>query len=189
MAAGESRRMNTPKQLLNWEGISLIEHILAIVRSSKIESIIVVLGSNADLVRPVLGSYQDVTVIINHDWQKGLGSSIQKGIDSLPNNIQGVMIVLSDQPFINSDLIDLMIDHFNESSAPIIAPRVNGIQSNPVLFRGDMFADLKRIEGDRGAKQLLAQYPVEWIEWRDEKLVIDIDSQEDYQKAISSLHV
>lgn len=185
MAAGESRRMNTPKQLLQWGKKSLIEHIIDIARQSSVDSIVVIIGSNAEKVKLVLRHYHDIRVIYNPNWRNGLGSSIQLGIKSIAGNTQGALILLADQPFVESKLIDIMIDRFKKSSASIIAPRINEMQSNPVLFKCDLFNELNRIKGDRGAKKLLSRYSVEWIKWQDNRLALDIDSQGDYQKAIS----
>lgn len=184
MAAGGSSRLDSPKQLLKWGDSYLINHCIEVVTQAEIQPITVVLGSRAEEISAVL-PLSDIEILINPRWQDGMSTSIKCGLNTLPDDIDGAFIFLSDQPFITTELIHAIILKFNESDAEITAPRVNGQQCNPVLFRRTFFPELLTISGDRGAKGLIAKHAVTWLDWSDEKLLLDIDSAEDYRLALS----
>lgn len=183
IAAGESSRLNSPKQLLKWRGNYLINHIVNIAAKSAIHEIVVVLGSRFEKIKSIIHD-KNVTILENKDWQYGMSSSIKAGISSLSNEITGAFIILVDQPFITTNLFNTMTMRFNQTSANIIAPIVGRQQANPVLFRKQFFPKLLEISGDRGAKALLKENSVEWVEWQDSKLLLDIDSEDDYLAAL-----
>lgn len=186
MAAGGSSRLNSPKQLLDWQGDYLINHIIRTVAASNIEDIILLLGNNIDKIKLIILD-EKVKIVENHKWQSGMSSSIQTGITSLSEDVDGAFIILVDQPFITVTLFNKMIDVFESSNADIIAPRVGDQQANPVLFPRSLFPKILNISGDKGAKSLLKDHKVKWVDWHDANLLLDIDSEDDYQKAIDQL--
>lgn len=103
----------------------------------------------------------------------------------LEEEIEGAFIFLSDQPFISPNLIHEIAIKFTASNAEIVAPRVNGQQCNPVLFRRSFFPQLMTVSGDRGAKKMIADADVTWLDWPDDRLLLDIDSEADYLEALS----
>jgi molybdenum cofactor cytidylyltransferase len=183
VAAGGSSRLDSPKQLLKWGNKLLLNHVIDMVETAGIAPILVVLGSHTKEIREAIQSRQ-IEVIVNSHWEEGMSTSIKCGISALPQDVDGTFIFLSDQPFINSDLLIQIEAVFNQSGAPIAAPRVNGQQCNPVLFRRNMFPALMDISGDRGAKSLLNEHEVAWVDWPEENLLLDIDSVEDYRHAL-----
>jgi molybdenum cofactor cytidylyltransferase len=183
MAAGGSKRLHSPKQLLLWQGDYLINHMIGVAAASRLDKLVVVLGSSADDIRAIIKN-EDIKIVINPDWEQGLGSSIRTGIANLKEDTDAVMILLVDQPFLSKELLDQMIDRFCQTQAQVVAPRVGDQQVNPVLFRKDLFPELMAITGDRGGKEVLKRHTVEWVDWQDERLLLDIDSAEDYQKLI-----
>ena len=184
MAAGGSSRLDSPKQLLKWGDSYLINHCIDVVTQARIHPITVVLGSRAEEISAIL-PLSGVGILINPRWQEGISTSIKCGLNTLPIDVDGAFIFLSDQPFITAELIQAIISKFNESDGEIVAPRVNGQQCNPVLFRSSFFPQLMTISGDRGAKKLIAGRSVTWLDWPDEKLLLDIDSAEDYRSALA----
>ena len=183
MAAGGSKRLDSPKQLLKWGNDYLINHMIRIAVSSNIQQLYVVLGSRMEQIQPVI-SDKNAIIVHNPDWQSGLSSSIKAGLSVIDEDIDGVFILLVDQPFITAELLNLMIARFSETEAQAIVPRVNGKQYNPVLFRREVFIDLITVSGDKGAKAMLRQFSIEWVDWPDPKLMMDIDSLDDYQAAL-----
>ena len=183
IAAGESRRLNSPKQLLDWQGDYLINHIVQVVQESKIQDTLIILGSRAEEIQTILHAGSG-RIIHNTMWAEGMSTSIKKGIESLSDEIEGVFILLVDQPFVDARLMNEMIARFSQTKADILAPRVGKRQCNPVLFRRTLFNELLKIRGDKGAKALLKKYPVAWMEWHDPNLGLDIDSEDDYQIAL-----
>ena len=187
MAAGGSSRLNSPKQLLNWQGEYLVNHIIQTAAASEIGDITVVLGCHKELIEPKIKATH-ARIIVNPNWISGLSSSIKCGISSLAEDIEGAFVILLDQPFISIRLFNDMIDLFYKNQSMITAPRVGRQQANPVLFRRDIFPELLQISGDKGAKGLLKKYKVKWLDWQDGNLLFDIDSQEDYQEALTKLN-
>lgn len=183
LAAGESSRLESPKQLLNWGDDHLINHSIGIIHASRIDRLYVVLGSRYKEISRII-DHKDAVVLKNGDWKKGLSSSIKTGISALSDEIEAVLILLVDQPFISSELIDQILEKSQQTGAKIIAPRVGDQQCNPVLFKRELFPELLNLSGDKGAKALLKEYPVEWVDWPDVNLLLDIDSKEDYQFAL-----
>ncbi|BBB48532.1 nucleotidyltransferase family protein [Pelolinea submarina] len=184
MAAGGSSRLDSPKQLLKWGDQLLINHVLDVIMKAGIDPIYLVLGSHAEEIRKVLPS-SGINILTNPDWREGMSTSIKCGLNALGEDVEGTFIFLSDQPFVFPELIRAITVKFTDTGAQISAPRVNGRQCNPVLFRRSFFPDLMTISGDRGAKNLISQHEVAWVDWPDERLLLDIDSAEDYRRAFS----
>jgi len=111
-----------------------------------------------------------------------LSSSIQVGIYSLPKEIGGAVFLQSDQPQIPHSLINSMVEAHQTTLNPIIAPQINGQRGNPVLFDSRIFSKLLLLEGDMGGRELFRQFPVQWVIWHDPKLLLDIDTPDDYHK-------
>ena len=184
MAAGGSSRLDSPKQLLRWGDTVLINHCIEVIIQAEIHPIKVVLGSRAEEISTVL-DLSGIEILLNPRWKDGMSTSIICGLNMLPENIDGSFIFLADQPFITTELIRAIIAKFNKTDIEIVAPRVNGQQCNPVLFRRSFFPELMTISGDYGAKSLISQHKVAWVDWPDERLLLDIDSSEDYRSALS----
>lgn len=187
MAAGGSSRLDSPKQLLKWGDDFLINHIIHIVNEAEISPIYVVLGSRHEEIQGVLKN-QSIHVLYNPDWRSGMSTSIKCALSALSGEVEAAFIFLSDQPFISSALLSQLMEQFIQADALIAAPRVGIQQCNPVLFSRKLFPELLTISGDRGAKSLLSKFPVEWVDWPDENLLLDIDSKEDYQTALGRLN-
>jgi len=186
LAAGGSSRLDSPKQLLKWGDSDLINHCISVATQAEIHPVTVVLGSRAEEISAVL-PLSGIDILVNPCWQDGMSTSIKYGLKALPDDIDGTFIFLSDQPFITPELLRAIISNFNESDAEITAPRVNGQQCNPVLFRRTFFPEMMTISGDRGAKSLLGRHAVTWLDWQDERLLLDIDSADDYRLALSKM--
>lgn len=179
LAGGSSSRLGKPKQMVTWQGKFLVNHIIDIIRRGDIENLQVVLGHQFDLIKQIIED-KKANIINNQNWQSGISSSIKAGITSLDKDILGTFIFVVDQPFLSEDLIRKMKSVFMNGEAEIVAPRVNGQQCNPVLFHQKLFKDLILINGNNGGKKLITKGRTHWIDWTDERLLLDIDSSQDY---------
>ena len=186
MAAGESRRLDTPKQLLRWQGEYFINHAISVAGESALDQVVVVLGCHAEKIQAVIHD-ADVGILRNDEWKSGLGSSIRAGILAMGKEIDAAIILLADQPFVTSELINTLIEEATNTSVEVVATRVDGVQCNPVLFKQHLFQKLARLSGDRGAKMMLSDHKVKWVDWKDVRVLIDIDTPQDYAKALASL--
>jgi molybdenum cofactor cytidylyltransferase len=186
IAAGESRRFKGQiKQLIDWLGKPLIAHILSIILEIQFSPIHVVLGAHFDQINPIVRNLP-VKVIHNKDWRKGKGTSISLGIQLLPENILAAMVFVVDQPFLSTQIIRKIQSEFSKNkNAEIIAPYYQGIQGNPVLFSKKVFPDLIKLREEKGGKEIMKRYKAKKVPWTDEKILLDIDTVEDYEAALS----
>jgi molybdenum cofactor cytidylyltransferase len=180
LAAGNSSRFGEPKQLLMWKGEPLIRHVVWSAMRAGLSPVVVVVGSSADMVLAVIKDLP-VRIVKNSKWAEGMSSSIKVGLNTLTGEVGGVVFLQADQPQIPPQLIKSLVGAHQSSLSPIIAPQIDGQRGNPVLFDADTFPNLLAIEGDVGGRALFSHYPVEWVTWHDPKMLLDIDSPEDYQ--------
>ena len=178
IAAGESKRLGVPKQLIKWKGKTLIEFIIDIVQKANIQPIYVVLGANYENIKKKLKKLK-IEIIHNESWQEGKGSSIRKGIRSLPSWADAAIIFVVDQPYLTVNLVKEIIRQYQVYHYQIIAPIVNGIQTNPVLLDRSVFEDLKILEGEAGARTIFSKYNYYQINWQEKNILYDIDHQSD----------
>ena len=186
VAAGESKRLGTPKQLLQFEGQSLINRLINIVSGAGSFPITIVLGAEAAAIQAQLPD-ANLHVVINEDWREGMGSSIRFGLKQMIKadaNLDGVLILVCDQPFIKSESVQSLIQMQKSTGLPMAACFYEDIVGTPALFHQSMFSDLLKLAGDTGAKKIMKDKLDNVAKLNFEKGVIDIDTMEDYQKII-----
>jgi molybdenum cofactor cytidylyltransferase len=176
--------MGQPKQLLKWGKNTLLGHTIETVLKIDAHEIVVVLGANFDSIHGDVKNY-DVKILNNNDWQHGLGASIAVGVRYLlesSEKVDGALIVLADQPFIDGDYLQRMIDSFSLDHKLILATAYDkGIQGVPVLFDAVYFEELSKLEGDQGAKQCLKKYQSFVKTLIPPVKNVDLDTLEDYE--------
>lgn len=189
LAAGASKRMGKPKQLLQWGETNLIGHTINTALEVNPKEIMVVLGAHFELIKTEVEN-SNVTIFNNPHWEKGLGTSIAFAIEHLQtseSNIDGVLIMLCDQPFVTSDFLKTMISDFKADTHQIMATSYgNGKCGVPALFDKTYFSELMALEDDYGAKYLLQKHQL-----NVETLVppmdnMDLDTNEDYTNLYQS---
>ena len=157
LAAGGSTRMGGQNKLLQMvDGTSLVQKVVGSALNSNIESVYVILGYQAALIRQCI-SNKSVNWVENSDWSRGMASSIKSGIEALNPNYDGAMILLGDMPFIEPIMINQLLALYQKKK--IVVPVKDGRQGNPVLFSSAFFADLKLLGGDKGAKPIIKKNP------------------------------
>lgn len=183
LAAGQSSRMGKPKQQLQYQGNSLLQHTVNIALQSPYRPVIVVLGAFADDIVPTIAP-KPIDVIINTQWEEGMASSIRAGIDYLQKT-QGVgsaLVMLCDQPHVSSKLLNDMLRKKKQSGKGIVACAYNNTTGVPVLFDQKYFPELLLVTGQEGAKKILSIHPDD-ITTIDFPLgAVDIDTMDDYEK-------
>jgi len=184
LAAGGSSRMGRPKQLLHWQGETLMRHVVSTVIEAGFYHVIVVVGASEEQVRPELIDLP-VEIVVNQNWESGQSTSVQTGLSAIPENSGAAIFFLVDQPKVSRTLIHAMIERHAATLAPIVAPIVDGQRGNPVLFDRSTFSDFDSIYGDKGGRELFSRYPVSWVEWHNPAVLSDIDTEDDYQRLIS----
>ena len=182
LAAGNSSRLGSPKQLIKFEGKTLIERIAETALSIS-EEVLIVLGGNSELISPKLERFENtISTIFNPDWQEGMGKSIRLGVDELAHKSDLILILLSDQPFISKVLLQNMLQTYANSQNPIVACVYKNTLGVPILFDKSMFQELLKLSGDKGAKSFLHLYEdkISMIDFPAG--IIDIDTTEDVEK-------
>lgn len=184
-AAGASTRMGSPKQILPWGFSTLLGHAIETALASKGVKVFVVLGSNFDKIGKEIARY-NISIIKNEKWQSGLGRSIAVGLEyilGLGETYDGVLIMLGDQPLIDTGYLNTLIDKFKIGEGQIIATSYSEEkQGVPAIFDRTYFGDLTLLNTDYGARELIKSHASKVIGVANVKALIDIDSKEDYKK-------
>lgn len=188
LAAGASTRMGVPKLLLPLKGKSILRHVTETALTSTCDAVVVVLGAHAEQLRgEVEGT--GASIVINPDWQEGLSTSIRAGVEaasSLSEDLEAVLLLLADQPLVSVETIDRLIQTFRATGKAMIASAYSGTMGPPILFARPLFIELLTLEGDKGAKDVLARYPEQVVTVPAPEAAVDIDTIEDYRRAIDS---
>jgi molybdenum cofactor cytidylyltransferase len=185
LAAGNSSRLGEPKQLLDFNGKSLLRNVAE--ESLKVtKSVVVVTGSNSIEISKEIN---DLKLIIteNRIWNEGMGSSIHIGFNQLLNSfpaIENCIVSVCDQPFIEASVFFELIQMQQDSQKGIVASKYADTLGTPVLFTQKYFKNLSDLSGQEGAKKLLQKFKEDIAEINFEKGAIDIDTQNDYQHLI-----
>ncbi|WP_299534047.1 nucleotidyltransferase family protein [Ulvibacterium sp.] len=185
LAAGASTRMGTPKQLLPWNGTNLLDN--AIKNASEVcpERVVVVLGANADKIKEKCSSSADVRFVFHKNWDLGLGSSIAYGVDFIQNslpNTKAILILLCDQPLIDSKYLDQKIQTYKNSGKGIVATEYEKGAGVPAIFGKSYFSNLAQLNKDVGAKEIIRKFKNDTLSLNPSGKTLDIDTLEDYQK-------
>jgi molybdenum cofactor cytidylyltransferase len=159
LAAGRSTRMGGPNKLLaELGGKPLVRLVTEQALASKAKDVIVVTGHQAELVEKVLHGL-DVKFVRNADFAQGLASSVKAGVAAVPDGADGVVICLGDMPMISASLIDHLIEAFAPDRGNLIAvPVSDNRRGNPVLWSRRFFNELMTLDGDVGARHLIAKH-------------------------------
>jgi len=160
LAAGSSSRMGTPKQILQFEGSSLLRRATLAALGAKCRPVVVVTGAHAELCRRELDGFE-VAEAFNPKWETGMGSSVRVGIECLMNidaDIAGAVLLLCDQPHVTSDLISTLVATHHTTGSPIIASAYAGSFGVPALFSRTLFKELVQLDGTSGAKEIIKRH-------------------------------
>ena len=181
LAAGRSTRMGGPNKLLaEIGGRTLVRIAVEQALASRARPVIVVIGHQRAEVAAALSGL-DVVLVDNPDFAQGLSTSLKAGIAAVPEGIDGAIVCLGDMPQVDAGLIDRLVAAFDPAKgALIVVPSFAGKRGNPVVWSRRFFADLAAIEGDVGARHLIAGYreaTVE-VEVKDKAALVDIDTPE-----------
>lgn len=186
LAAGAATRMGRPKQLLSYQGRSLILHAVEVALASLCQPIIVVLGAYVEQIKPEVMP-KAVQVVENSQWQEGMSSSIRAGVSMLlktNSKLDAVIISLADQPLVSPQIFNQLIRSYQETQKVIIASKYNETTGVPALFSNALFPELMQLEGDKGAKALIQKYIDTGVILQIPEAAIDIDTPDDYKQLL-----
>jgi molybdenum cofactor cytidylyltransferase len=181
LAAGASTRLGRPKQLVQVRGASLLQSVVGSVASWPVETVVVVLGADAEDILDAV-DFGDAVVAINEGWEEGMASSLRVGLDILTREpgLTHTFVALGDQPDIPAEVPVGLIAASETSNRPAIVPVYRYERSNPVLFARSIWERLMALEGDAGASGFLRAHPQLVEEVRFDHLPPrDVDTEHD----------
>jgi molybdenum cofactor cytidylyltransferase len=183
LAAGASTRMGEPKQLLPIRDQTLLAKVLKTALGSSAKYVITVLGANENILRDAI-EWHSVGIVNNTTWEKGIGSSIKAGVQSLMSsvsNLNGVILVVCDQPLLTSQHLTKLIEASEQAQEKIIASAYANTLGAPVCFPKKYFQHLLTLEDHEGAKKIIQQFSNEVTSIDFPGGEIDLDTMDDYR--------
>lgn len=185
LAAGGSSRLGQPKQLLTLGGESLLHRAARTALDSGSDTVVVVLGAQAERMRQEVFDLP-VEVVVNTEWETGMASSVRAGLQALlsaatPPDI--ALFLLCDQPHLTTGVLEAIVQaHISSEKPAVVSVYDSGATGTPCLFAASLFPDLLALQGEQGAKRLIARLPEDQIGYvpfpAGER---DIDTPEDWK--------
>jgi molybdenum cofactor cytidylyltransferase len=181
LAAGESVRMGQPKLLMNWHNHTIVEQTIDNYLNSSVNETIVVIGYKAGEIEKAIGDRSVITVLNPH-YAKGMSTSIIAGLDFVSVKARGILLALADQPLLDKNPINKLIEAFDSSDKGIVVPVHKGKRGNPVILDVKYRKEILALTGDIGAKEIVDRNPDDVLEIDvGEHTITDIDNPEDYR--------
>lgn len=172
LAAGASRRLGSPKQLVMLGGETLLERAVRVAGRAGCSPVIVVLGAEAEIV--LRGLPEGAVPVRNDQWKEGMGASIRAGVRACEAVAAGVVVMTCDQPAVTAEHLQSLM-----AGPEVKASRYAGRNGVPAFFPKKYFEQLMALKGETGARDLLRS--AEALELKDGEL--DVDTAEDLQRA------
>lgn len=186
LAAGMSSRLGRPKQLLLYQGESLLKHAVNAALQTSMRPVIVVVGANSDEVKREIAG-MELFVMENEGWKEGMASSLRCGlaeVQKINADADGIIFMVCDQPYVSKSLLEGLLQAQHKTGLPIVASGYEGKLGTPALFHQSLFAELMELKGDTGARKLIRAHE-ELVKIVDfPKGMIDIDTKADYDELL-----
>ena len=182
LAAGESRRMGSPKALLSFQGRTFLDTLIDLF-SARCSTVIVVLGAGAETIRRAV--HRVAEFVYNHDYLSGQTSSLQAGLRAVPSGADGVLFTLVDHPSVSAETIDALL----APPFPLVRiPRFEGQRGHPVWFRRDVIPEFLSLPPTGAANEVVRSHraETEFLDVADPGVVADIDDPAAYQELLAA---
>ncbi|MCM4166286.1 hypothetical protein DHD08_01170 [Arenibacter sp. H213] len=186
MAAGASSRMGIAKQLLPWGKSTLIGNAIKNAKESNCSNVFVVLGANADAIKNSVGLKEEA-IILNNDWESGLGSSIAFATRSIltpAEKYDGILVLLADQPLIDTSYLNQLITAFDGTDHSIIATQYTHGNGVPAIFGASHFLELQQLNTDSGARDIIRLHTEKLLNIDPKGKTADVDTYEEYLRLV-----
>ena len=180
LAAGSSSRLGYAKQLVEFNGKSLLQHAIDVSNELDFDIKVLVLGAkNVEIASKI--NLKEFEVIVNNNWEVGMSSSIMEGVlksQELEHKLDHIVILLSDQPFVNKEQIQRLIQVQLHTNSPATFSEYDDV-GVPAIFSAEVFHELKALKGHQGAKKLIANHRFTFETVKFEKGNFDVDTEDD----------
>ena len=183
LAAGESRRMETFKQLLDYDGKTFVECCVDNLLASRADEVVIVTGHrDADVRRALAG--RAVTFVFNADYRAGMSSSIKRGVSALTEKTEAILLSLADQPQIGAPIIDHVIDVYHSRRPLLVVPTYAGRNGHPIVLSARLKPEILGFDDAIGLRQVVHANSGQAIytEVGSEAVLLDFDYPEDYER-------
>jgi len=191
LAAGGSRRMSGANKLLETiDGKPILKWTIRAILEAGIRTVIVVTGHDREAVEQVAGD--GPLCVHNPEWERGLASSLRRGIEALGPDAPAVLVALGDMPRIRPETVRALVGRFAaDPGVAACVPVHEGALGNPVLWGRTYFESLRQCEGDRGARSLIerAGPEVARVVVDDPGILHDVDTPEDLARTRLASHL
>ena len=184
LAAGGSTRLGRRKQLLAWQGRSLLRQAAEAAVEAGCSPTVVVLGCEAERMVPELAGLP-VIASVNIDWRRGIGTSIKHGaarLLALSPMVDATLILLSDQPLVNAQTLRRLIDEYTRSAKSICVSAYANTIGPPVVVGRPGFPQLLALPDSQGAKAIWSKCPLAIARYQCDEAAMDVDTPGDYAK-------
>ena len=190
LAAGESKRLRMPKLLLPFGKSTILEQTIDNLLDSMVDEVIVVLGHKSEEMMRKLAN-RPVKIAINPIYHQGMSTSIAKGLSLVNNRAQAIMVALADQPLINSQTINRLIEESLSYDKGIVIPAYQAERGHPVIFASKYKEELLGLKGDIGGRQTIKGHPNDTLGViADSKAItMDINTIKDYYTHLKLVQV
>jgi CTP:molybdopterin cytidylyltransferase MocA len=181
LAAGLSSRMGRDKATLPYRGSTFLNRLIGLL-APRVEPLVVVLGHNAELIRPTIRPDSRVACAVNPNFEQGMLSSLQIGIRALPAGIEAALFTLVDLPAVAEDTVDRLLAAFESGAQPLTIPRCAGRRGHPVFARNAILDEIAALPTNASAKTVIHAHRSEtlFVEVNDDGIFRDVDVPEDY---------
>jgi molybdenum cofactor cytidylyltransferase len=187
LAAGESRRMGQPKQLLPFGERTILERVVDTLLTAGVGEVVVVLGHLADRVRAVLGD-RPVRAVVNASYRQGMLSSVKCGVRAVGAGCDGVLIALGDQPHIEAAVVREVMRAYRAGGTGIVIPRYGDKKGHPIIINLQKYREaITNLPEDAGLNALMQEHAddVRLIDVATEDIIRDIDVPDDYTRELA----
>lgn len=178
LAAGASRRLGQPKQLVRLRGRPALHIVVSSAVAVAGQAVTVVVGAHAAALTPLL-SRAGVSVALNRQWEEGMASSIRRGLAALPPACDAVLLLLGDQVAVTADDLKRLITAWRGEAGAIAAAAYAGHVGVPAIFPAALFTELAQLRGDRGAREVLERNAFRLTRVPMPNAAVDLDTPED----------
>jgi molybdenum cofactor cytidylyltransferase len=191
LAAGLSTRMGEPKQLLPFGDSTIIETVIDNMLGSELDEVIVIIGHESEKVHEKI-RHKPIKVVFNPNYHEGMLTSAQCGVRALPDCADAFALMLVDQPFITSDLINRVVDTYKDTDKGIALPSYNYRRGHPAIFDRRYASDIFALELESGGIRSLFKKNADDIHYvivDTNRVLKDIDYRKDYEEALQDERV
>ena len=188
LAAGRSRRMGTQKLLLPFGGRTVIAHVAAQITGSAVAHVYAVVGRERERLARELSDCR-ICIVPNPDPDASMLESVRCGLRAMPQECEGVMVALGDQPGVTSDLIDQTVEAFTTTDRGIVVPSYDGKRGHPMLFSARYRHEVLTQHDEVGLRGLLWAHPedVYELDVSTPAVLLDMDYPQDYRRELARL--